>query len=161
MYFVIFQNNGSICCLECNASYPQWWASACSCFLQKCTSELPEHLIVLLCPEHVSSHAKQILLFGSAMLGLNMYSRIFPWYFANVLCHLSSKFTLLFIYTSDSNVSSQTFHMTYFLWFCPPFLKTSLEYSGFLPNVHASSGLWFSCKPVSLVFLPKPLTSIF
>ena len=64
------------------------------------------------------------LLFGSAMLGLNTYSWIFPWYFANVLCHLSSRFTLVFIYTSDSNVSSQTFHMTYFPWFSPPFLQT-------------------------------------
>ena len=100
------------------------------------------------------------LLFGSAMLGLNTYSWIFPWYFANVLCHLSSRFTLVFIYTSDSNVSSQTFHMTYFPWFSPPFLQTSLEYSEFLQNVHANSGLWFSCKPVSLVFLPKPLTHL-
>lgn len=75
-------------------------------------------------------------------------------------CHLSSKFTLVFIYTSDSNVSSQTSCMTYFPWFSPPFLKTRLEYSGFLSNDHANCGLWFSCKPVSLVFLPKPLTHL-
>lgn len=71
MYFVVYGWwTMSLCYLEHNASYSQWWASARSCFLQKCTSELPEHLIVLLCTEHVSSQAKQTLSLWISYAGL-------------------------------------------------------------------------------------------
>lgn len=93
--------------------------------------------------------------FGPAKLSLNTHSWIFLCFVAYALCHLSSKFTLVSNYTSDSKVISQTFHMTYFTWFSPPFLKTSLEYSGILPKVSVNSTLWFSA-----VFLPKPLTHL-
>lgn len=102
---------------------------------------------ILLCPSvhNVCLHKQsRDLSFGPAKLGLNTYSWIFPWYFANGLCHLSSKFPLVSNYTSDSKVISQTFHMTYFIWFSPLFLKTSLECSGVLPKVSVHSSLIFS-----------------
>lgn len=73
-------------------------------------------------------------LFGSPVVGLNMYLWIFPWCIANVPSYLSSEFTLVLTCASDSNTSSQAFHATDFSMFFSSYFLNRLRVFWVLPQ---------------------------